>query len=361
MERLMTIGEFARASRLSAKALRRYDELGLLTPARVDAYSGYRYYAVAQVERARLVAWLRRIGMPLAEVRDVCALHGTDPGAAARTVRAYWARVEAETAARRDLAASLVDRLRGSTGMTTHARPHGLLSAALSERGRVRETNQDRAHAGPRLLAVADGYGAAGERAATAALAEIAALLPAPDRVGDLLNALEDGVRRADTAVGAAAPGSGTTLTAGVWTGDRLALAHVGDGRAYLLRDGELVRLTRDHTVVQARVEAGELDPAEAAAHPDRALLLRALDGAGAAPVPDLALYEGRPGDRWLLCTDGLSAVVPEAELHGVLAAGSGPDDTVRALAALALAERDGRGGPDNVSCVVADVVPGVS
>ncbi|WP_198540387.1 MerR family transcriptional regulator [Streptomyces exfoliatus] len=358
----MTIGEFARASRLSAKALRRYDELGLLTPDRVDAHSGYRYYAGAQVERARLVAWLRRIGMPLAEVRDVCALHGTDPGAAARTVRAYWARVEAETAARRDLAASLVDRLGGPTDMTamtstTNARPYGLLSAALSERGRVRASNQDRAYAGPCLLAVADGYGEAGERAATAALAEIEGVR-APDRAGDLLNALEDGVRRADTAVGAAAPGSGTTLTAGVWTGDRLALAHVGDGRAYLLRDGELTRLTRDHTVVQARVEAGELDAAEAAAHPDRVLLLRALDGAGGSPVPDLGLYEGRPGDRWLLCTDGLSAVVPEAELHGVLAAGGSPEDTVRALADLALADAEGRGGPDNVSCVVADVVP---
>lgn len=139
-------------------------------------------------------------------------------------------------------------------------------------------------------------------------------MLPVPDRPGDLLNALEDGVRRADTAVGAAAPGSGTTLTAGVWTGDRLALAHVGDGRAYLLRDGELVRLTRDHTVVQARVEAGELDPAEAAAH----------------------------------------AVVPEAEIRSALVAGSGPGDTVRVLAALA----EERGGPDDVSCVVADVVP---
>ncbi|WP_411109506.1 MerR family transcriptional regulator [Streptomyces sp. c-19] len=367
---MLTIGDFARASRLSAKALRRYDELGLLRPARVDPFTGYRYYTREQVERARLVAWLRRIDMPLAEIGRVCALYETDPSGAARAVRGYWARVEAETSARRDLAASLVDRLGGPVDMTdvtdaanatnAAARPYGLLFAALSERGQVREANQDRAHAGPRLLAVADGYGAAGEGAATAALAEIEALPavrePGPDRIGDLLNALEDGVRRADAAVGAAAPGSGTTLTAGVWTGERLALAHVGDGRAYLLRDGGLVRLTRDHTVVQARVEAGELDPAEATAHPDRALLLKALDGVGTtAPVPDLSLHEGRPGDRWLLCTDGLSAVVPEPELKRALAAGSGPEQTVRTLAALALAE--GRGGPDNVSCVVADVV----
>ncbi|MGA5217753.1 MerR family transcriptional regulator [Streptomyces cinereoruber] len=364
----MTIGEFARASRLSAKALRRYDELGLLPPARVDAYTGYRYYAAAQVERARLVAWLRRIGMPLAGVRDVCALHGTDPGAAARAVRAHWARVEAETAERRGLAASLLDRLGGNTPVNTDisadddtttavVRPHALLAAALSERGRVREANQDRAHAGPRLLAVADGYGAAGDLAAGAALAALSAVegLPAPGgRAGDLLNALEDAVHRADAGVGAAAPGSGTTLTAGVWTGSRLALAHVGDGRAYLLRNGDLVRLTRDHTAVQARVDAGELDPAEAAAHPDRALLLRALDGAEGGPVPDLSLHEGRPGDRWLLCTDGLSAVVPEAELRAALAAGADPEDTARALLALA----DGRGGPDNASCVVADVLP---
>ncbi|MFJ4336868.1 protein phosphatase 2C domain-containing protein [Streptomyces sp. NPDC088915] len=336
----------------------------MLPPARVDAYTGYRYYAGAQVERARLVAWLRRIGMPLAGVRDVCALHGTDPGAAARAVRAHWARVEAETAERRDLAASLMNRLGGNdlmdtdTGTTTTAvRPHALHVSALSERGRVREANQDRAHAGPRLLAVADGYGAAGDLAAAAALAALAAVegAPAPGgRAGDLLNALEEAVHRADVEVGAAAPGAGTTLTAGVWTGSRLALAHVGDGRAYLLRDGDLVRLTRDHTAVQARVDAGELDPAEAAAHPDRALLLRALDGAGDGPAPDLSLHEGRPGDRWLLCTDGLSAVVPEAELRAALAAGAGPEDTVRALLALA----DGRGGPDNASCVVADVLP---
>ncbi len=105
---LVTIGEFSRLSRLSAKALRRYDELGLLRPALVDPVNGYRYYDPAQAERARLVAWLRRIGMPLSRIARVVAL---DAGAAAVEIRAYWARVEAETAARRDLAMYLVDHL----------------------------------------------------------------------------------------------------------------------------------------------------------------------------------------------------------------------------------------------------------
>ena len=119
----LTIGDFARATGLSAKALRRYDELGLLRPARVDPYNGYRHYAAAQTERARLIAWLRRIGMPLGEIGRVCALYEGDAAgaeAAARAIRAYWASVEADTAVRRDLADSLVARVKGNpTGMTT--------------------------------------------------------------------------------------------------------------------------------------------------------------------------------------------------------------------------------------------------
>lgn len=111
---MLTIGAFARACRLSPKALRLYDELELLRPARVDPDSGYRYYAVAQLERARLVAWLRRLGMPLAEIRAVCDL---EPAAAAREIRAFWARVEAETAVRRDLAGFLVDHLAAATAV----------------------------------------------------------------------------------------------------------------------------------------------------------------------------------------------------------------------------------------------------
>ncbi|MBP2583224.1 protein phosphatase [Streptomyces sp. PvR006] len=379
---MLTIGDFARASRLSAKALRRYDELGLLPPARVDPFTGYRYYAAEQLERARLIAWLRRIGMPLAEVGRVCALYASDASGAARAIRGYWARVESDTAARRDLAASLVDRLKGPTEMTdetadeatggtaeetadaapggtaagTTGRPAFVLRTAVRlDRGLVRAAQQDAAHAGPHLLAVADGYGPEGERAALAAVGALEAVPPpAPSaRTGDVLNALEDAVRTADGAVSGLAD-SGTTLTAAVWTGGRLALAHVGDSRAYLLRDGALVRLTRDHTVVQALVDAGELDPAEAADRPDRALLLKALDGGEAAPEPELGVHETRPGDRYLLCTDGLSAVAAADDIRRALAAGVGPDEAAEALVALA---RE-RGGPDNVACVVADVVP---
>lgn len=163
---LVTIGEFARSSRLSAKALRRYDELGLLRPALVDPVNGYRYYDGTQVGTARLVAWLRRIGMPLAGIKEVVAL---DAGAAAAAIRTYWAQVEAETAARRDLATFLVDHLaaeevemsqvdmdRGTLGTL------GIRYAAQSDPGAVRGTNQDAAFAGARLLAVADGFGERG-------------------------------------------------------------------------------------------------------------------------------------------------------------------------------------------------------
>ncbi|HUR00916.1 MAG TPA: helix-turn-helix domain-containing protein [Nonomuraea sp.] len=110
---LLTIGAFAKASRLSPKALRLYDELGLLTPAKIDPANGYRLYEPGQLERARLVAWLRRAGLPLARIRNLCDL---EPAAAAEELRAYWARVEAEHAGRRDVVAFLVERLTGEGG-----------------------------------------------------------------------------------------------------------------------------------------------------------------------------------------------------------------------------------------------------
>lgn len=353
--RLLTIGAFAKACRLSPKALRLYDELDLLRPCRVDPDTGYRYYAVAQLERARLVAWLRRLGMPLARIRQVCALRPAD---AAREIRAYWAGVEAETAARRDLAGFLVDHLFATPRKDTTVLE--LHYCAHSDRGRVRPANQDTAYAGGRLLAVADGCGPAGGPASSAAVAALRFLDTDELPAGNVLNLLEDAVQGAAEAVRDAANGAeedtATTLTALLWTGSRLALVHIGDSRAYLLRDGALFRITDDHTVVQSLIDEGRLTPEEATSHPQRALLLKCLSPVTSEP-PDLRLRDAEPGDRYLLCSDGLTSVVPDARIRHLLTSAPSPDTAVHTLIAAA----NEAGGPDNVSCVVADVVEGAA
>lgn len=346
---LLTIGAFARACRLSPKALRLYDELGLLTPERVDPHSGYRRYAPAQLERARLVAWLRRLGMPLARIREVCALA---PNAAAAEVAAYWAGVEADTAARRDLAAFLVDQLsRKDTVMTGPSTPVTMRCAALTDQGLVRPAHQDAAHAGPRLLAVADGYGPGGDLAATAAIEALKDLEHQDLTSADLPAALEEAARRAHRTAPSAGEATGSTLTALLRSGTQLALLHLGDSRAYVLRDSGLFRITHDHTWVQSLVDEGRLTPEEAASHPQRARLLRALDGATDF-APDLQLLQARPGERYLLCTDGLTSVVPPETIQDVLTAADDPDLAVRELIRLT---REA-GAPDNVACVVGEL-----
>ncbi|MFG2139549.1 MerR family transcriptional regulator [Streptomyces sp. NPDC048650] len=351
---LLTIGAFARACRLSPKALRLYDELGLLTPAHVDPYNGYRRYAPAQLERARLVSWLRRLGMPLARIREVCAL---PPGPAAEAVAAYWARAEADTAARRELAAFLVDQLQRkddnvmtATG-TSAPLPLTMRYAARTDRGRVRPADQDAAYAGPRLLAVADGHGERGGAAAAAAIDALTALEDRDLTASDLLTALEEAARRAHRAAPAADAETGCTLTALLRSGSRLGLLHVGDSRAYVLRDSGLFRITHDHSMVQSLVDEGRLTPEEATAHPQRALLLRTLGG-GTEFAPDLHLLQARPGERYLLCTDGLSGVVPTEAMRDVLTTAADPEEAVRELIALA----HEAGAPDNVGCAVGEV-----
>ncbi|MGZ3103510.1 MerR family transcriptional regulator [Streptomyces sp. H72] len=355
---LLTIGTFAKASRLSPKALRLYDELGLLTPARVDPVSGYRLYAPEQLDQARLVAWLRRLGMPLARIQHVCGLAA---GPAAQEVRAFWAQVEADTAARRHLATFLIDHLSWKDPAVSAppkpAMPLSIRYAALSDTGLVRESNQDTVYAGPRLLAVADGYGSGGAPASAAAVDAFKSLETDGIPAGNLLNLLEEAVGQAKQAVygvSGAAPsseGAGTTLTAMLWTGSQLALVHIGDSRVDLLRDGELFQITHDHTMVQSLVDEGRLSPEEAASHPQRSLLIRAL-GRGADSTPDTRLHDAREGDRYLLCSDGLSTVTPTDEIRRVLTGVDEPEHAVHELIALA----NGVGGPDNVSCVVADV-----
>ncbi len=261
---LLTSGEFARASRLSRKALRLYDELGLLSPRQVDPATGYRLYAAAQLEQARLVAWLRRLGMPLARIRAVCALPRAAAGAELAT---YWGQLEAEHSARRELATFLIRYLsEEGTSMDDTQGTLAVRYAVQSDIGLEREDNEDSAYAGAQLLAVADGMGghAAGE---VASAAVIDALRPLDTQVpaGELVDALDHAVRRVYRALrdmAAADPaltGMGTTLTALLWSGSQLGLVHIGDSRAYLVRDDEVFQITHDHTMVQSLLDDGKI------------------------------------------------------------------------------------------------------
>ena len=354
---LLTIGAFARAARLTPKALRLYDELGVLSPAAVDPESGYRLYDTAQLERAQLIARLRRIGMPLAGIRVVC---GLEPAEAADAVSTFWKQVTADTAARGRAALLLVDHLSGRGTTMPETNPALTLRfAARCDIGAARGSNEDAAYASDRLLAVADGgQGPGGAEASTAAIDALKPLELSAASAAEMLTMLAEAVAEADRMVRKLAEDDHqpiTTLTAMLWSGSQAALVHIGDSRAYLLRGGELSQLTQDHTYVQSLVDQGKLAPDEAASHPERALLVRAL-GVGAGQVEaDLALRTALVGDRYLLCSDGLSAVVDRGALHAALRVAAGPEQIAGQLIDLAYAH----GAPDNVACVVAEAVAG--
>ena len=226
--------------------------------------------------------------------------------------------------------------------------------AARSDVGLLREGNEDSAYASARLLAVADGMGghAHGEVASSVAIAAMSSLdEDAPG--GDLLGDIEAAVRNANrqlhemVARDPSLKGMGTTLTAMLWNGPEMALVHVGDSRAYLLRNGELYQITHDHTLVQSLVDDGRIPPEE-----QRSIRLRARDGSGEVD-PDLTLRVAQVNDRYLLCSDGLSTVVSAETLHHTLTTIDDPEGVVRQL--IDLANRGG--GPDNITCIVADVI----
>ncbi|WP_326766600.1 Stp1/IreP family PP2C-type Ser/Thr phosphatase [Streptomyces sp. NBC_01591] len=231
--------------------------------------------------------------------------------------------------------------------------------AAGSHKGMIRDGNEDSGYAGPRLLAIADGMGgqAAGEVASSEVISSIVQL---DDDVpgSDILTSLGTAVQRANDQLRMMVEedpqleGMGTTLTALLWTGQRLGLVHVGDSRAYLLRDGVLTQITQDHTWVQRLVDEGRITEEEATTHPQRALLMRAL-GSGEHVEPDLSIREVRVGDRYLICSDGLSGVVSHQTMEETLASYQGPQETIQELIQLALRG----GGPDNITCIVADVL----
>jgi protein phosphatase len=228
--------------------------------------------------------------------------------------------------------------------------------AARSDRGLVRSNNQDSVYAGPRLLAVADGMGghAAGE---VASKVVIAALAPVDDDEpgDDLLGQLREAVVAGNGAISeliAGDPdldGMGTTLTAVLFAGNRIGLVHIGDSRAYLYRGGTFSQITHDDTFVQSLVDEGRITLEEAASHPQRSFLLRALTGHEIEP--SLTVREARTGDRFLLCSDGLSGVVSQETMEEAIRI---PDPQACADRMIELALKGG--GPDNITVIVADV-----
>ena len=231
--------------------------------------------------------------------------------------------------------------------------------AVRSDVGLLREGNEDSAYAGPRLLAVADGMGghAAGEVASALTIASMAEL-DSGQFGSDMLKALSAAVAAANARLqekiiaNPAVEGMGTTLTAVLWSDGSAAVCHIGDSRGYLLRDGELYQITHDHTLVQSLVDEGRISVDDVSTHPQRSLLLRALDGRSIAE-PDLSVHDSLPGDRYLLCSDGLSGVVSDETLRDTLSSMEDLEIAARQLIDLAIHG----GGPDNITCIVADVV----
>ena len=229
---------------------------------------------------------------------------------------------------------------------------------AHSEIGLIRKNNQDSGFASPHLIVVADGMGgaAAGDLASAVAIDTIRhvnattegermlevlgrAVNEANDRIADLVDS--------DPAL----DGMGTTLTGALFDGSELGLAHIGDSRAYRLRDQVLERLTHDHSWVQSLVDDGKISEAEAANHPHRSLLLKVLNGQPAND-PDLRLVPVAAGDRLLFCSDGVCGLVDDDEIEAALRLPT-LEEALGRLVSEALAE----GGIDNITVIVADVV----
>jgi len=229
--------------------------------------------------------------------------------------------------------------------------------AARSDRGLIRSGNQDSVYAGPRLLAVADGMGgmAAGDVASNIVIATMAPLdedVPGNAMIDTLRSAVDLANQQIRDAVEAnpAMEGMGTTLTAMLFSGSKMGMVHIGDSRAYVLRDGEFAQVTKDDTYVQMLVDEGRISLEEANSHPQRSLLTRALDGRDADP--EYSVRQVKTGDRYLLCSDGLSGVVSADTIESTLREYVDPNQCASRLIELALRG----GGPDNITVIVADV-----
>jgi protein phosphatase len=361
VDELLGIGEFSRRCGLSPKVLRTYAANGLLTPAAVDRASGYRYYAPGQIDDAHVIGLLRRAGVALIEIAGFLR----QP---TRSRLDAWVQLlDDELRVRREALAEVADLL--VLDVVPPAQQHRLVGAGgssmirvnvsgASQTGPVRPTNQDVVLVEGPVMAVADGMGGhkGGEVAARTAVDALNATWT-PGSMEGLTAAVSSANRavfdqaRRDRGL----EGMGTTICAAglveVDGANKLGIVYVGDSRAYLLHDGKLSRLTEDHTLVAELVRQGELTASGARSHPDRGILTRAL-GIGPDVDADSLVVAVVPGDRVLLCTDGLVNELDDTNIRAVLAsladAQAAADELVRkAIEA---------GGNDNVSVVVIDV-----
>ena len=234
--------------------------------------------------------------------------------------------------------------------------------AARSDVGLVRQNNQDSGYAGANLLVLADGMGgpAGGDIASSVATAHLVPLDTDSHPAETLLPSLRDALMDAHEELSERSEqdpelaGLGTTCIALMRSGNKLAMVHIGDSRAYLLRGDTLTQVTTDHSFVQYLVDSGQITPEEAEHHPQRNVVMRILGDSQADVTPDETMREAVVGDRWLLCSDGLSGVVSSDTIAEILTDVRDPGECAEELIRLALLA----GGPDNVTCVVADIVP---
>ncbi|MDQ0894094.1 PP2C family protein-serine/threonine phosphatase [Agromyces ramosus] len=233
-------------------------------------------------------------------------------------------------------------------------------SAAVSHVGRIRSNNQDSGYAGRTLFLVADGMGghAGGDVASAIATRRIAEADSDYDSTTEAAAALEGALVAANRQLAATVAdhseltGMGTTVSAMILQGDRVVISHIGDSRIYLLRSGELSQISTDHTFVQRLVDAGRITAEEAMVHPRRSVLMRVLGDVEASPEIDSMVLDTRAGDRWMLCSDGLSGVVAFDEILELMSADAGAKQVADRLVKASL---DG-GAPDNVTVVVVDI-----
>ena len=233
-------------------------------------------------------------------------------------------------------------------------------SAAVSHVGKIRANNQDSGYAGHHLFVVADGMGghAGGDVASAIAVKRIIEADKEYASAQDAEFALQEALLSANTVLAetvfdhAELTGMGTTVSAIVRVENRIVLAHIGDSRIYRIRDGVLEQVSADHTFVQRLVDSGRITREEAAVHPRRSVLMRVLGDVDSSPEIDTATLDTLPGDRWLLCSDGLSSYVSDDKIESILDTTASPRDAANRL----VRESLDAGAPDNVTVILVDI-----